>query len=154
MIEENRVKGVIPLKEVSAGGVVFSRNNGDLKVMLIEDRYGRWSLPKGKQEQGETIEQTALREIREETGIIGKAISPIETIYYTYNHPEYGLVHKEVHYFLVEKVQGEVKVQIEEIRNVHWLDPLKAWKIQSSMGYENNHSVLKKGLEMLGIQPK
>lgn len=142
------------MKEVSAGGVVFSRSNGELKVMLIEDRYGRWSLPKGKQEKGETIEQTALREIREETGIVGKTISPIETIHYTYNHPEHGLVQKEVHYFLVEKVTGEVKVQIEEIRNVHWLDPWKAWQIQSSMGYENNHSVLKKGLEMLGVQPK
>lgn len=139
------------MKEISAGGVVFSRTEGKIMMMLIEDRYGRWSLPKGKQERGETLAETALREIQEETGIVGKIDSPIETIYYTYNHPDLGLIHKEVHYFLVEKIEGDVAVQYEEIRSVHWLDPHEAWRLQSKYGYENNHSVLKKGLEQLGI---
>lgn len=139
------------MKEISAGGVVFSRDRDGLKLMLIEDRYGRWSLPKGKQEHGETLEQTALREIEEETGIVGRTVSAIETIYYNYNHPELGHMKKEVHYFLVEKVTGDVAVQYEEIRSVHWLDPLEAWRLQSKYGYENNHSVLKKALEILNI---
>ncbi len=140
------------MKEISAGGVVFSREADGLKIMLIEDRYGRWSLPKGKQETGESLPETCLREIMEETGIVGKVISDIETIYYNYVHPELGTMNKEVHYFLVEKVSGEVAVQYEEIRSVHWFEPLEAWRIQSKSGYENNHSVLKKALEVLGIQ--
>lgn len=139
------------MKEISAGGVVFSQDQGKLKIMLIEDRYSRWSLPKGKQEAGETLEETALREIQEETGIIGRVVSPLETIYYNYNHPNLGVINKEVHYYLVAKVQGNVQVQIEEIRSVHWLDPLEAWRIQSKSGYENNHTVLKKALEKLNI---
>ncbi len=140
------------MKEKSAGGVVFSRDGDRLKIMLIEDRYGRWSLPKGKQESGETLEETALREIEEETGIVGRVVAAIETIYYKYNHPELGFINKEVHYYLVEKVGGTVQVQLEEIRSVHWLDPLEAWKIQSKSGYENNHSVLKQALKMLDIK--
>lgn len=118
------------MKEISAGGVAFSQDQGRLSIMLIEDRYGRWSLPKGKQEQGETLKQTALREIEEETGIVGKIIAPIETIYYNYNHPALGLMNKEVHYFLVEKTSGNIAVQYEEIRSVHWLE--------SNRGVENS----------------
>ena len=59
------------MKEISAGGVVFRKVDGELQIQLIQDRYGKISLPKGKMEPGETIEQTALREIVEETGIEG-----------------------------------------------------------------------------------
>ena len=51
------------MKEISAGGVVFRRVDGALQIQLIQDRYGKISLPKGKMEPGETVEQTALREI-------------------------------------------------------------------------------------------
>jgi mutator protein MutT len=139
------------MKEVSAGGVVFSRTDDQLKIMLIEDRYGKWSLPKGKIEKGETPEETALREIREETGIIGKIIEPLETIYYQYFHPSQGSIDKEVHFFLVEKMDGKIQVQIEEIRSVHWLDPMEAWRIQSESGYENNHNVIRKAFHRLNI---
>lgn len=60
----------------SAGGVVYRYHAGALQIQLILDRYGKHSLPKGKMEAGETIEETALREIREETGIVGSITSP------------------------------------------------------------------------------
>src|SRR5690606_19580309 len=54
------------MKEISAGGVVYRRTkSGAIEVQLIQDRYGRTSLPKGKMEPGETVEETALREIVE-----------------------------------------------------------------------------------------
>lgn len=139
------------MKEVSAGGVVFERARNRLLLMLIEDRYGKWSFPKGKQEAGESLEETALREIQEETGIVGKLIQPLETIHYQYFHPDAGLIEKEVHYFLVEKTEGVVKVQREEIRGVHWFEPLEAWQKQCQAGYENNHSVLLKALRALQV---
>lgn len=140
------------MKEISAGGVVFRRVNGQLEVQLIQDRYGKISLPKGKMEPGETIEQTALREIREETGLIGRINGPIDTIKYTYsNDKKGGIVHKEVHYFLVEHVGGELKAQVEEIRGVEWFEPLKAWNLQKKSGYPNNERIVAGALRLLGI---
>ncbi len=70
------------MKEISAGGVVYRKAGDDLQVQMIQDRYGKITLPKGKMEPGETVEQTALREILEETGIVGRIVKPLETITY------------------------------------------------------------------------
>jgi 8-oxo-dGTP pyrophosphatase MutT (NUDIX family) len=140
------------MKEISAGGVVYRKQGEALQIQMIQDRYGKMSLAKGKMEPGETIEQTALREILEETGIEGKIIEPVETIIYQYSLPSIGTVDKEVHYYLVEAVSGDLHAQIEEIRGVEWLDPLEAWKKQQQSGYENNHKVVRKALLKLGIE--
>ncbi|TMV44635.1 NUDIX domain-containing protein [Paenibacillus mesophilus] len=140
------------MKEISAGGVVYRVRESKKEVQLIQDRYGKMTLPKGKMEQGETVEQTALREIREETGIVGSIVVALEKIEYQYTHPEHGTVDKEVHYYLVEATGGDLQAQIEEIRGVEWFDPHEAWKQQKESGYANNDSVLKKALEALRIE--
>lgn len=138
------------MKEISAGGVVYRMHEGRLQVQLIQDRYGKITLPKGKMEQGETIPETALREISEETGITGRIVGPLETITYQYQLPHLGLVHKEVHYFLVEATGGKLQPQVEEIRGVEWLEPQEAWRKQKKNGYANNDSVVSKALQELG----
>jgi 8-oxo-dGTP pyrophosphatase MutT (NUDIX family) len=143
---------VIDVKEISAGGVVYRKNEQALKVQMIQDRYGKITLPKGKMEPGETVEMTALREILEETGIVGTIIRPLETITYQFTLTGVGLIDKEVHYFLVEAMSGELQAQVEEIRGVEWLDPLEAWQQQKQSGYGNNHSVMKKALHYLGYE--
>lgn len=140
------------MKEISAGGVVYRRQGEQLQLLIIEDRYQKVSLPKGKQEPGETMEQTALREVREETGIEGRVVEPLEVIYYQYYHPQLGLVHKEVHYYLIEAQGGELVPQIEEINKVTWMDPDKAWAAQMSSGYDNNHSVMDKAYSLLQLE--
>ncbi|TBL70406.1 NUDIX hydrolase [Paenibacillus thalictri] len=141
------------MKEISAGGVVFRKQRErELEVQMIQDRYGKITLPKGKMEAGETIEQTALREIVEETGIEGRIVEPLETIRYQYTMSGIGLVDKEVHYFLVEHTGGKLAAQVEEIRGVEWLAPLEAWHQQVHNGYGNNDSVVKKALEKLGYE--
>ncbi|MBP1156349.1 MULTISPECIES: NUDIX domain-containing protein [unclassified Paenibacillus] len=140
------------MKEISAGGVVFRKLGDDLQVQMIQDRYGKITLPKGKMEPGETIEQTALREIAEETGIIGTIVQPLEKITYQFTLSGVGLVDKEVHYYLVEATGGSLQAQVEEIRGVEWLDPITAWQQQTQSGYGNNDSVLKKALEALGYE--
>lgn len=140
------------MKEISAGGVVFRRLNKTVQIQLIEDRYGRISLPKGKQEPGESVEQTALREIAEETGIIGELKDLLETIRYTYTHPEKGEVDKEVYYYLVEAVGGKLEAQVEEIRGVEWCDPETALRLQRTRGYPNNDVVLQRAMEKLGLR--
>lgn len=140
------------MKEISAGGVVFRRTEQDqLQIQLIQDRYGKVSLPKGKMEAGETVEQTALREIAEETGMEGVIVAPIDQIKYQYEHAAHGTVNKEVHYYLVEAVGGSLQAQVEEIRGVDWFEPLEAWRKQKQSGYENNNHIVAGALRLLGI---
>ncbi len=139
--------------EISAGGVVFRREGREIAALLITDRFGRISLPKGKMEPGETIEQTALREIAEETGLQGVVIEPLECISYQYLDPACNRIDKQVHYFLVEAVGGQLQPQLEEINLVQWFSPREAWNRQQSKGYNNNHSVLRKALLLLGYDP-
>ncbi|MEY8746771.1 NUDIX hydrolase [Bacillales bacterium AN1005] len=139
-------------KEISAGGVVYRKDDdGKLQIQLIVDRYGKTTLAKGKMEPGETIEQTALREILEETGMVGRIVEPVDVIAYTYQHAEFGSVDKEVHYYLVEAESGDMQPQIEEIKGVDWYTPEEAWSRQESNGYDNNDSILRDALSKLGI---
>ncbi|XID95390.1 NUDIX hydrolase [Paenibacillaceae bacterium WGS1546] len=139
-------------KEVSAGGVVYRKREGRLEIQIIRDRFGRTTLAKGKLEPGETIEQAALREIAEETGIAGAIVAPLESIAYEYEHDKFGRVLKEVHYYLVEADGGALQAQLEEIAGVDWHEPAEAWRLQRESGYDNNDAVLKKALEKLGAR--
>lgn len=139
-------------KEISAGGVVYrTGEDGHLQIQLIVDRYGKTTLAKGKMEDGETIEQTALREILEETGMVGRIVEPVDIIAYTYQHAEFGPVDKEVHYYLVEAESGDLQPQIEEIKGVDWYAPEEAWSRQQQSGYDNNDDILRVALNKLGI---
>jgi 8-oxo-dGTP pyrophosphatase MutT (NUDIX family) len=139
------------MKEISAGGIVYRRVDGIVEIQLIQDRYGKISLPKGKMEHGETVEQTALREIVEETGIVGEIVALLETIRYRYTHPVKGDVEKEVYYYLVRAISGELQAQVEEIRGVEWCSPDQAYHLQRNRGYSNNEIVVKKALKHLGL---
>lgn len=132
------------IKEISAGGVVFKKEGKRTKVLVIEDRYHRVTIPKGKQEKGETLEETALREIEEETGIKGEIVKPLATVHYTYTDPERGPIEKEVFYYLVRAKSGQIKPQLEEINRVFWVDFKALWSIQDEKGYKNNDDVFKK----------
>jgi len=139
-------------KEISAGGVVYRTGVNGLEIQLIVDRYGKISLPKGKMELGETVEETALREIHEETGTIGEIIAPLDVIKYSYNHPLHGNVDKEVHYFLVEAKGGITKAQEEEISAVEWHEPAAAWARGNGRAYANNLDILHKAYLSLGLE--
>lgn len=142
-------KGWRRMKEISAGGVVYRKKSGQLEILMIEDRFGYVTLPKGKQEPGESLEQTALREIEEETGIRGRMIMHLCRVYYQYQHDHKGLIDKQVDYYLVEAESGQETPQLEEIQGVKWLPANEARKKQLEQGYENNHSVLEKALDYL-----
>ncbi|SHE65151.1 ADP-ribose pyrophosphatase YjhB, NUDIX family [Seinonella peptonophila] len=140
------------MKEISAGGVVVRRDqSGNLEILLIEDRYRKWTLPKGKQEPGETIEMTAIREVLEETGIQAKIIKKLDTIHYQYRHNDYGHIDKEVVYYLMETAGGQEVPQIEEINQVAWLSAQEAWKRLLKRGYANNHRIIRHAFQELEI---
>ncbi len=140
------------MKEMSAGGVVYRRKNNRVEIQMIQDRFGKMTLPKGKMEKGETAEQTALREILEETGLEGSIVCPIEKTTYQFQHPQSGTIDKEVQYYLVEAIGGRQKAQIEEINGAEWYTPEQVWEQQIRSGYDNNQSVLHRALTVLGCE--
>ncbi|MFC8688374.1 NUDIX hydrolase [Brevibacillus porteri] len=141
------------MREISAGGVVYQKQETEYMLLLIEDRYGKVTLAKGKQEMGETIEETALREVLEETGVAGRLGSKLDMITYVYTHPVTGeSIDKEVHYYLVEAYNTEITVQLEEINDVHWHSAKEAWDLQLQRGYRNNDSIFRLAFEQLGIE--
>ncbi|MEK4798346.1 MAG: NUDIX hydrolase [Thermoactinomyces vulgaris] len=137
------------MKEISAGGVVFREKHGRYEILMIKDRFEHWTLPKGKQEPGETVEETALREIEEETGIKGEILRPLVTVQYTYEHPQHGETDKVVHYFLVKAMDGTESPQLEEIDDVTWLTVKEALSRQALHGYSNNQEVMDQAVDFL-----
>lgn len=140
------------MKEISAGGVVYRKEGDRLEMLMIEDRYGKWTLPKGKQEAGEEVEETALREIREETGLEGRIVRPLMTVNYQYDDPEGGTVDKDVHYFLVQCTARDATPQLEEICRLEWLAPEEVRERQQQYGYPNNDAVLERALQLVEHQ--
>lgn len=102
------------VEERSAGGVVIDVRDGSAYIALIarRNRAGRleWCLPKGHVEPGETLVETAVREVAEETGIHGRALVTLGTIDYWFTTPQYR-IHKMVHHYLLEAVGGEISVE-------------------------------------------
>ncbi len=96
------------IEEVSAGGVLFK----DREVLLIKNPSGIWTFPKGLIERGEIPEETATREVFEETGIKGRIIAPLGEIRYWYMR-EGQKVRKRVIFFLMEYLEGEPKASWE-----------------------------------------
>lgn len=129
-------------KEFSAGGVVYRRVGDSLYLLMIKDAYGKWTLPKGIIEPGESPGETALREIREETGVSGRIEKEIGRTDYFYSDRR-GLVGKAVYYFLVRAEDDHLCPLLEEIRDARWVLYHEALKLN---GYENNRPVLEKAI--------
>lgn len=110
----------------SAGGVIYRASaTGEVEIALIATRGGtRWQLPKGTCEPGETVEQTALREVKEECGLAGQCeahLGAIEYWYWDTHHrttPE--LVQKRVDFYLMRAVGGELSDASIEVDGVNW----------------------------------
>jgi len=111
------------------------------------DRRGKllWSLPKGHIEAGETAEQTAVREVAEETGIQSKVLHPLGTIDYWFV-AEDRRVHKTVHHFLLEALGGELSDEDVEVTEVAWV-PLG--ELEELLAYADERRLVRRAAELL-----
>ena len=101
------------------------RKQGDQFEVALIARYDRrhrlvWSLPKGHVEEGETVEEAALREVLEETGITAGIVAPLGIIDFWFA-VEDRRIHKTVHHFLLERTGGEVSTEDVEVADVAWV---------------------------------
>lgn len=136
-------------REVSAGGVVIRRVGQRVEYLLVEVAYGRWALPKGKVESGESSEQTALREVREETGLATLTIrAALPAVEYVYTDPAGTLVFKIVHFYLIEtSADDPLDPDPNEVGDARWFD---ARAMLEHFGYEDSLETLRRAIELAG----
>ncbi|MBO4417400.1 MAG: NUDIX domain-containing protein [Bacteroidales bacterium] len=108
-------------REVAAGGVICNIKG----QTLLFWRRGAWDMPKGHQEPGETLEECALREVQEETGLTHIALGDTVCVTYHTHHRSGNFVLKESHWYRMTLTEPEkVKVQTEEdIERATWCGP-------------------------------
>jgi len=108
----------------SAGGIVVRFDDGIPSLVVGARRHDRdvftWTLPKGTPNAGETREQTALREVAEETGLEVRITDILESIEYWFIQRG-TRIHKTVHYFLMEPVGGDLDRHDHEFERVRWV---------------------------------
>ncbi|MDM7324861.1 MAG: NUDIX hydrolase [Thermus sp.] len=123
--------------ELGAGGVVFNPRG---EVLLLRDRMGFWVFPKGHVEVGESLEEAAVREVREETGIAAEVVGPLFPTRYV--NPK-G-VEREVHWFLM---RGEGELRLERgMSGLGWFSPAEA---KSLLSFPEDLRLLEVALERL-----
>jgi 8-oxo-dGTP pyrophosphatase MutT (NUDIX family) len=132
-----------PQRVVSAGGVIVRDVEGTIEVALIFTG-GVCGLPKGLVEEGETLEETAIREVKEETGLQGELVGKIGEINYTFQRGK--LIFKTVHFFLLRFVSGSVDAHDYEADEVRWTPASTALQL---LAYPNEQRMVAKALEML-----
>lgn len=137
-------------RQVSAGGVLV-RGGSDGPEVLLAARRTRggdlvWGLPKGLVERGESAEDTAVREVKEETGFEGQIRGSLGDISYWFVW-EGERVHKTVHFFLMDHTGGDPSLRDAEMEDVAWF-PLE--EAASVAGYRSERDVVLKAANAIG----
>lgn len=109
-------------RQTSSGGVIFQKKDDTFLVALISVKEGKfWCLPKGLLDKGETPEMTAVREVREESGLNGRILEKLGDItYWYYIRGENTKCRKTVHFFLMEYESGDTSQHDLEVDGAEW----------------------------------
>lgn len=139
------------VSEVSAGGLVISESNPSLIALISHKNRGGgldWVIPKGHVELGENYLQTAVREIREETGIESKILEKIGEISYSFKiGPK--RIKKTVHHYLLKQIGGSLNAYNDptgEVMDVQWFE---LDRLEDVLAHENERKIAQRALEIL-----
>ena len=137
--------------EVSAGGLIVSAENPRLVALISHRNRGGgmdWCIPKGHVELGENYLQTAIREVREETGLHGEVLEKLGEISYSFKiGPK--RIRKTVHHYLLKQASGELGFQGDptgEVLDVKWFE---IEKLEEVLAHENERKIAERALEIL-----
>jgi 8-oxo-dGTP pyrophosphatase MutT (NUDIX family) len=135
-------------KQTSAGGVIYRKNESGIQIVLISVRNGQaWCLPKGIVDKGETTEETAVREVREETGLAGRIIDTLGEINYWYFIKEENTkCRKKVYFYLMEYVSGVTDDHDFEVDEAGW------FSLETALGkvsYKGDRTMIEKAAAKL-----
>jgi 8-oxo-dGTP pyrophosphatase MutT (NUDIX family) len=137
--------------EHSSGGAVIDLRDGVPYVAMIATRgRSRWGLPKGAVSAGETSQQAALREVKEETGLDAEVIALLETIEYFFRAGD-TLIRKSVDFYLMRHLGGTMTPQLSEVDDVEWV-PLHEGIERAS--FESERKLLSSALAQIELVVK
>jgi 8-oxo-dGTP pyrophosphatase MutT (NUDIX family) len=133
----------------SAGGIVVRHESGQPWLVVgsrRRERDGRtWTLPKGTPNQGESREQTAIREVEEETGLTVRITGELDSIEYWFVQSG-TRIHKTVHYYMMEPVGGDLASHDHEFDEVRWIPFDTA---ASMLTFETERALVAKAADLL-----
>lgn len=132
------------MKEKSCGCIIIDNE----KVLLIKSKKGHWDFPKGHVEQNETEQETALREVKEETNLNVNITSDKRYINYYITDKK---IDKTVIYFLAKKINGKEKPQEDEVQEVKWCTFNEAL---DTITFENTKNIFKNVIKDIKIKEK
>jgi 8-oxo-dGTP pyrophosphatase MutT (NUDIX family) len=141
---------VVPTRrEISAGGVVYRRGDDEIEIVLASRRTRRgqlaWGLAKGGIENEETMEDAAIREVREETGLLAEIEASLGETRYFYVW-ENVRIRKTVHFFLMRHTGGDIDDRDDEMEEIRWFPLERALK---RAAYRGEREVLVRAAELL-----
>ena len=137
-------------EQISAGGVVYRRvdDRTEVVIVLVVPEM-RWQLPKGVIDDGETKEQAALREVREEAGVDAEVVEFLDTSEYWFTVARDGEVmrcHKFVHFFLMKYLGGDVNDHDHEVAEARWVEVETALDM---LTFDSDRDVVRKAKELI-----
>lgn len=134
---------------VSAGGVIYRLSEHGIDIVLC-GRTGEhlWALPKGTPEYGESLSETALREVREETGLGVRIVGDLGTIAYNFARPAQGVRFEKTvhHYLMVPDGSGSVDSHDAEYDRVEWFAVEEAMRL---MTHRNELEVVRRAVDVI-----
>jgi 8-oxo-dGTP pyrophosphatase MutT (NUDIX family) len=138
-------------RATSCGGVVIRHGQQGPEIVLgsrQRERLGTsWTLPKGTPSGGESAEETALREVMEETGLEVRVVAPIGPIDYYFTQSG-TRIHKTVHFFLMEPVGGDLGAHDHEFDEVRWMPVGTALEM---MTFPTERQIVEQALPLAGV---
>lgn len=133
---------------VSAGGVVFRLKNNNLEIVLCgRNEPSTWNLPKGTPEPGETLETTALREVREETGLSVFIKRKIGFVKYWFTRDKIRY-YKTVHYYLMGTDGGTTDAHDPEFDVVEWFSAEESCR---RLQFKNEVRMVRRAIDMIKV---
>ena len=132
-------------REFSAGGVVIRRVEGEIEIALVSPREGIYALPKGHPDPGESLEQAAAREVREETGLLAEPVEQLGEVRYWYRRSG-RRIHKNVHFHLFRYVSGDTADHDHEVDEARWISLEEA---RSRLSYPGEREMIERALSKL-----
>ncbi|MBM3138713.1 MAG: NUDIX domain-containing protein [Chloroflexi bacterium] len=136
----------------SAGGVIYRRGGHGIEVVLVgRPSQGLWALPKGTPEPGESHEQTAVREVTEETGLAVRLVEALGTVQYRFQDADGVIVDKIVYHFLFAPTGGHPAAHDGEHEIVGWFDIHEAERL---LTHRNQMHILRNAAEIVDRMPQ